>query len=256
MKNTVSQVLTRKIQDSIRSILSIPILILCINSGYSHSTAAFYVTDGTSCYFVLPNWHGAISDQNQAIAIGDGVYFDVNGDGLYVGSISTGGSSFTPQTTNSSEFNAFTEIIDISDRRLSSEAFSNWQCEIMTWFKTTKNKDVSVTLVWDPSNDPNCSSNPTFGNLSLFALVAPFPQCHSNPLPTIANAAIGATSATAIPCIMSGSFSVNTSSASSSTCLEVVPTMTEWSIFYLALLFLILLTVTLKKRIFTNQIKI
>lgn len=219
----------------------------------AHSTSGFFVTNGTDCYFVMTNWHPSVGDQTSSLSNNDGVYFDFNLDGTYNGTVDPMVGPFPP--TTGLEYFPFTQSIDISDLShvspASATSFITWTSEIEAWFAANIGSGYNATVVWDPSADADCSGGLGAGGLSFYALVSSLGTC-----PTVAGnyfATVADGSATSQPCGMAsgatdGTFDLDLSGVIVTPMTDDIPTMGEWGLMSLGLIFLILGVISVRQR--------
>lgn len=219
----------------------------------AHSTSGFFVTNGTNCYFAMTNWHPSIGDQTSSLANNDGVYFDFNLDGLYNGAVDPMVGPFPP--ASGAEYFPFSQSIDITDLTHvapgSAASFVTWSSDIEAWFTTNIGAGYTATPVWDPSADASCAGGLGGGGTSFYALVSPLGAC-----PTVAGtyfATVADGSVTSEPCGMAqgateGTFDLDLSGVIVAPNDPAIPTMGEWGLISLGLIFLILGVVSVKQR--------
>lgn len=237
-----------------RQFLFMAICMFLTISLSAHSTSGFFVTNGTNCYFVMTNWHPSMGDQTSSLSNNDGVYFDFNLDGFYNGSVNPMVGPFPP--TSGAEYFPFSQAIDISDLShvspMSAASFTTWTSEIEAWFTANVGSGYAATVVWDPTDDPDCSGGLGGGGVSFYALVSPLGAC-----PTVAGnyfATVADGSATSEPCGMAsgatdGTFDLDLSGVIvQPPVTDAIPTMGEWGLMSLGLIFLILGVVSVKQR--------
>lgn len=210
----------------------------------AHSTAGYFVTNGSNCYFVMTNWHPTAGEQTSAISANDGVYLDFNLDGLYDGTIDPAIGPFP--RGNGGEYYPFSEFVDLTDLVASPTSYATWESEINSWFATNVGTGYTASLVWDPVTDPGCS-NAT----SYYALISPIGTC-----PTVAGnyfATVADGTVTSEPCGMApgatdGTFDLDLSGVIVVPPTGTIPTMGEWGLMCLGLMFLILGVISVKQR--------
>jgi len=197
----------------------------------------------------MTNWHSSVGEQNASLSNNDGVYFDFNLDGLYNGVVDPNTGPFPP--ASGSEYFTFNDFIDITDGDAwgsgAAANFTIWDGEIESWFATNIGAGYTASLVWDPSADSDCDNRTTF-----FALVSPLGTC-----PTVGGnyfATVADGSQTSEPCGMAFGASDGTFDLDLNGIIVVppttaaIPTMGEWGLMSLGLIFMILGVVSVKQR--------